>query len=118
MLSVCSQACCCRLTMATSHLVRATTMGHPECRAWANASFVCGITPSSAATTSTTCSHRCQGAGSWDALVSSRPMAAHRRHRWQPPAPWAGSWHNDVVKSQLQGELQDRWLCRAAVLDG
>ena len=83
MLSVCSQACCCRLTMATSHLVRATTMGHPECRAWANASFVCGITPSSAATTSTTCSHRCQGLG--------HGMHLSAADQWLPTAATAGS---------------------------
>lgn len=43
------------LTMGTSHLVRATTMGQPAALLWARASLVCGITPSSAATTSTTC---------------------------------------------------------------
>lgn len=43
------------LTMGTSHLVRATTMGQPAALQCARASLVCGITPSSAAATSTTC---------------------------------------------------------------
>ena len=51
-------AACTRLTSAFSRstLVTATTIGTSAARAWLIASTVCGITPSSAATTSTTMS--------------------------------------------------------------
>ncbi len=41
------------LTPGKSILFSATTIGTPAARAWLMASSVCGITPSSAATTST-----------------------------------------------------------------
>ena len=52
-----SSANCCftnsGLALGRSILFRATMMGIPAARAWSKASRVCGITPSSAATTST-----------------------------------------------------------------
>ena len=42
------------LALSLSILLMATTIGTPAARAWSMASTVCGITPSSAATTSTT----------------------------------------------------------------
>jgi hypothetical protein len=44
------------LAFALSILLIATTIGTLAARAWSIASFVCGITPSSAATTRTTMS--------------------------------------------------------------
>ncbi len=44
---------------ATSILLTATTIGTPAALAWLSASTVCGITPSSAATTSTAMSVAC-----------------------------------------------------------
>jgi hypothetical protein len=43
----------------TSILLTATTIGTPAARAWFSASIVCGITPSSAATTRMTMSVAC-----------------------------------------------------------
>ena len=47
---------CCGFAPGRSHLLTATTIGTPAERAWSIASIVCGITPSVAATTSTTMS--------------------------------------------------------------
>jgi len=47
------------LASGLSILLTATTIGTSAALAWFNASIVCGITPSSAATTSTTMSVAC-----------------------------------------------------------
>ena len=55
----CSESCCFTRSgwaCSRSILLMATTIGAPDALAWLSASTVCGMTPSSAATTSTTMS--------------------------------------------------------------
>ena len=64
--SWCSASCVstrCGSALSLSILLTATMIGTSAARAWLIASIVCGITPSSAATTSTTMSVTCGAAG-------------------------------------------------------
>lgn len=71
-----------------SHLVRATTIGHPESFACWMASLVWGITPSSAATTSTTRS------------VSAAPLCS-KKIAWGLRAIWGRTADHDRTIGEL-----------------
>ena len=80
-------------TLGRSILLSATTIGTSAALAWAMASIVCGITPSSAATTRTTMSvtlaprARIAVNASWPG-VSTNVMARPFDSTWYAPMCW------------------------------
>ena len=92
---------CCRtfagFAPSLSILFTATTIGTPAAWAWFSASTVCGMTPSSAATTriarSVTCAPRARMAvnASWPGVsmkVMARSLPSCSFHTWYAPMCW------------------------------
>ena len=75
------------LASSRSILLSATTIGTPAAFAWSMASFVCGMTPSSAATTSTATSVTCAPRARM-AVNASWPGVSRNVMSWSLTRTW------------------------------